>query len=96
MNKNKQSELFNKIHNRYKDHYFDDYSNFYRRKIVLKKISKYFKNKARILEVGCGSGSNYQIFNCENMISGFYYAIDISNKAVEDLIINKKQECFCI
>ena len=79
-----QSELFNNIHDKYKDNYYDKYSNFYRNKVVLCKIKKFFNLKKSILEVGCGGGSNYRIFQKNQMITDLYYAIDISEKCVDD------------
>ena len=84
MKRKSQSELFNNILNKYKDNYYDQYSNFYRNKVILSKIKKFCNFKKSILEVGCGGGSNYMIFQKNNMISGSYYAIDISEKCVED------------
>ncbi len=54
-----QQKHFEKIHDRYQYHYYDRYSNFYRKKIILSKIKNFFKNKKNILEIGCGGGSNY-------------------------------------
>ena len=97
--KNKsQAELFNKIHNKYKDNYYDKYSNFYRSKVILSKFRKFFDFKKNILEVGCGGGSNYEIFQKNHMISGYYYAMDISKECVDDFnnmnINNKNADAY--
>ena len=80
-----QAKLFQKLHDRYQYHYFDKFSNFYRKKIVIDKIKIYFKGKKNILEIGCGGGSNYNVFKKGKLlINKKYLALDIAPKAIED------------
>ena len=84
MSNNIQQKHFERIHDRYQYHYYDKYSNFYRKKVILDKIRKFFEKK-NILEIGCGGGSNYLIFKREKLIENKnYLALDISSKAVKD------------
>lgn len=85
MTKEKQIKLFQEIHDRYQYHYYDKFSNFYRKKIIINKIKKFFKDKRNILEIGCGGGSNYKVFRKEKLlINKEYLALDISPKAIFD------------
>ena len=80
----KQREHFEKVHNRYQDHYYDSYSNFYRSNVIINKIKPFFCDIGSYLEIGCGGGSNYQSFVREGLIKGNYYALDISQKSVDN------------
>jgi SAM-dependent methyltransferase len=80
----KQREHFQGIHDKYQDHYYDRYSNYYREKIIITKIKNELRKNDKILEVGCGGGSNFRTFSKLGLINGKYHAIDISPKAVEN------------
>ena len=85
MTNSNQQKHFENIHDRYQYHYYDKYSNFYRKSVILDKIKIFFKNKKNILEVGCGGGSNYLTFKKEKLIgNNKYLALDISSKAISD------------
>lgn len=93
MVESKQAKLFQKIHDRYQNHYFDKFSNFYRKKIVINKIKESFKGKKSILEVGCGGGSNYKVFRKEKiLINKEYLALDIAPKAINDFNLISKND----
>ena len=92
---NNQKKLFEEIHEEYQRNYFDKYSNYYKREIILKKIKKFFLNKKNILEVGCGGGTNFKMFLENKFIEDQYYAVDISKKAVLNFNkINNKNKNF--
>jgi SAM-dependent methyltransferase len=84
MSNQTQRDHFEVLHDKYQDHYFDRYSNYYREKIIIAKIKNELKKSDDILEIGCGGGSNFRTFSKLGLIHGKYFAIDISPKAVEN------------
>lgn len=84
MSNQTQHDHFEVLHDKYQDHYFDRYSNYYREKIIIAKIKNELKKSDDILEIGCGGGSNFRTFSKLGLINGKYFAIDISPKAVEN------------
>ena len=81
---NKQREHFENIHDRYQDHYYDSYSNYYREKIIDSKMVEYLAQANSVLEIGCGGASNYLRFAEQGFSFQTYDAIDISPPAVKD------------
>lgn len=84
MSTNTQREHFEEVHDRYQDHYYDEYSNYYREKVLIAKFRHLFADRASILEIGCGGGSNFKNLRSFGLINGTYLALDISPKAVAD------------
>tara|TARA_B100000579_G_scaffold415968_1_gene411061 strand:+ start:636 stop:1385 length:750 start_codon:yes stop_codon:yes gene_type:complete len=84
MIKNPQKKLFEKIHNQYRDHYYDIESMKYREKFIYKYLFNNINlNQCKVAEIACGSG-----VNSKAMIKQFPTAtvegFDISELACQD------------
>lgn len=79
-----QAEHFEKVHDRYQEHYYDEYSLHYRSEVISKKIDVELSRAKKVLEIGCGGGANYREFIKRGHEFLRYHAVDISASAVDE------------
>tara|TARA_B100001540_G_scaffold316704_1_gene347289 strand:+ start:1250 stop:2005 length:756 start_codon:yes stop_codon:yes gene_type:complete len=85
---NNQSKHYDKIANKYIEHYFDKESKYYKSKLYMHHIFKHFNKDDYILEIGCSDGSNLEIFKENGINIENYFGVEISEELIKKF--NKK------